>query len=374
MNTMYQRRRADLVTWMARNSISVVVLEDTEGRREKAVRYFSGHPGDALLIITITGHAVLCPWDENLAERMADVDVVIPYSEYGRHPVAAAAGIIEKIGVPANSRIEIPGHTPYPLFLQYAGTLMDHVVLCRETGGVFAEISRMRSIKDEYEITATGAACALSDTITGLLEKHIGSGKIKTEIDAALFIERTIREAGGDGTGFETLAAGSSRSYAIHPVPAYTHAKIGTDGLSIIDFGVMIDGYTSDTTLTIASGKLDPAQEKLITLVEKAYAAALALYKPGVPTREAALAADGVFKKAKKSMPHALGHGIGLEPHEGPGIRNREDNEWIFEKGMVVTLEPGLYDPVYGGCRLENDILITEDGHRVLTKSRIIRL
>ena len=146
---------------------------------------------------------------------------------------------------------------------------MDHVVLCRETGGVFAEISRMRSIKDEYEITATGAACALSDTITGLLEKHIGSGKIKTEIDAALFIERTIREAGGDGIGFETLAAGSSRSYAIHPVPAYTHAKIGTDGLSIIDFGVMIDGYTSDTTLTIATGKLDPAQEKLITLVEK---------------------------------------------------------------------------------------------------------
>ena len=120
-------------------------------------------------------------------------------------------------------------------------------------------------------------------------------GKIKTEIDAALFIERTIREAGGDGIGFETLAAGSSRSYAIHPVPAYTHAKIGTDGLSIIDFGVMIDGYTSDTTLTIATGKLDPAQEKLITLVEKAYAAALALYKPGVPTRVAALAADGVL-------------------------------------------------------------------------------
>lgn len=374
MNTMYQRRRADLVTWMARNSISVVILEDTEGRREQAVRYFSGHPGDALLILTITGHAVLCPWDENLAEQYSDVDVIVPYSEYGRHPVAAAAGIVKKIGVPPNSRIEIPAHTPYPLFLQYAGTLLEHVVLCRETGGVFEEIARMRSIKDEHEIHAIESACALSDSITSLLEKNIGSGKIRTEIDAALFIERTIRDAGADGTGFETLAAGSSRSFAIHPHPAYTHAKIGTDGLSIIDFGVMVDGYTSDTTLTIAAGTLDPAQEKLVTLVEKAYEAALALYMPGTRTLDAALAADAVFKRARKSMPHALGHGIGLEPHEGPAIRNRQDNDWVFEKGMVVTIEPGLYDPVQGGCRLENDVLITEDGHRVLTKSRIIRL
>ncbi len=374
MNTTYQRRRADLVTWMARNSISVIVLEDTEGRREKAVRYFSGHPGDALLIITITGHAVLCPWDENLAEQFADVDVIVPYSEYGRHPVTATAGIVEKIGVPENSRIEIPSHTPYPLFLQYAGTLLEHVVLCRETGGVFEEIARMRSIKDEQELNAIESACALSDSITALLEKNIGSGKIKTEIDAALFIERTIRETGADGTGFETLAAGSSRSFAIHPVPAYTHARIGTDGLSIIDFGVMVDGYTSDTTLTIVAGTLDAAQEKMVTLVEKAYNAALALYTPGTKTRDAALAADAVFKRAKKTMPHALGHGIGLEPHEGPAIRNRTDNEWVFEPGMIVTLEPGLYDPVLGGCRLENDILITADGNRVLTKSRIIRL
>lgn len=374
MNTMYQKRRADLVTWMARKSISVVLLEDTEGRREKAIRYFSGHPGDALLAITVTGHAVLCPWDINLAERMSDVDVIIPYSDFGRHPVTAAAGIIESIGVPANSRIEIPGHTPYPLFLQYVGTLLEHVVLCRETEGVFEEISRMRSIKDESEIAIIESACALTDTIINLLEKQIRSGKIKTELDAAIFIEHTARESGADGTGFETLAAGSDRSYSIHPVPAYTNAKIGTTGLSILDFGIMIGGYTSDVTLTLACGKINPTQEKLIGLVEKAYATAILKYTPGTLTREASLAADAVFKRSKKSMPHALGHGIGLEPHEGPAIRNRIENEWVFEPGMVVTLEPGLYDPLHGGCRLENDILITEEGNRVLTNSRIIRI
>lgn len=73
-------------------------------------------------------------------------------------------------------------------------------------------------------------------------------------------------------------------------------------------------------------------------------------------------------------MPHGLGHGIGLEEHEYPILRNRDDNHWILENGMIFTIEPGLYDPLLGGCRLENDILITEAGPVVLTNSRIIRL
>jgi Xaa-Pro dipeptidase len=73
-------------------------------------------------------------------------------------------------------------------------------------------------------------------------------------------------------------------------------------------------------------------------------------------------------------MPHALGHGIGLEPHEGPAMRNRDDNRWVLEPGMVIAVEPGLYDPLLGGCRLENDVLITPEGAEVLTHSRILRL
>jgi Xaa-Pro dipeptidase len=73
-------------------------------------------------------------------------------------------------------------------------------------------------------------------------------------------------------------------------------------------------------------------------------------------------------------MPHGLGHGIGLQEHEYPVIRNRSDNEWVLKPGMIFTIEPGLYDTLLGGCRLENDILITKKGQEILTTARIIRL
>jgi Xaa-Pro dipeptidase len=370
---IYIKRRAELYTWMARNSVAVIILEDTEGRRDPAVRYFSGHPSDALLILTITGHSVLCPWDENLANERASVDVIVPYTEYGRHPVTAVAGIIEKISVPDRSRIEIPAETPYPMFLQYVEALIEYDVLCR-ADGVGKEIAHMRSIKDEHEIATIEKACKITDNIINLVEKQMKSGKIKTEMDVALLIEREARAAGAEGTGFETLAAGPDRSFGIHAFPPYTSGPFPAPGLSILDFGIKLDGYTSDVTVTVASGELTAGQEKQLALVEKAYKASLNLYMPGKPTRESSLKADEIFRKAKRSMPHTLGHGIGLEAHEGPSIRNRDDNTWVYEPGMVVTLEPGLYHPKHGGCRLENDILITETGNRVLTNSRIIRL
>ena len=369
----YQKRRAALYTWMARNSIAAVVFEDTEGRRDSSIRYFSGYPADALLIMTVTGHAILCPWDENLALRTAQVDVIVPYTEFGRHPVLAVQGIVERISIPAHSRIEIPGNTPYPLFLQYVAALLDYDVLCRN-GGVTDEVNQMRAIKDAEELATIEKACSITDSIIDLIEKQARAGKIKKETDAAFLIEKEARAARAEGTGFETLAAGPSRSFSIHSFPPYSAEPFPGEGLSILDFGIKYDGYTSDVTLTIAQGQLRPAQEKLLTLVEKAYNAALVYYKPGTPTREAAFVVDEIFRKAKKSMPHALGHGIGLEAHEGPAIRSREDNNWVYEAGMVVTLEPGLYNPKHGGCRLENDILITETGNRVLTSSRIIRI
>lgn len=236
------------------------------------------------------------------------------------------------------------------------------------------EITRMRSVKDADEIATIEQACAITDKIIDLIEKQLKTGKIKTETDVALLIEKESRAAGAEGTGFETLAAGPERSFGIHAFPPYTSGAFPAPGMSILDFGVKYRGYTSDVTLTVTAGELSPAQEKQIALVEKAYKAALELYKPGKPTRESSLKADEIFHKAKRSMPHALGHGIGLEAHEGPAIRNREDNTWVYEPGMVVTLEPGLYHPDHGGCRLENSILITEDGNRVLTHARIIRL
>ena len=81
-----------------------------------------------------------------------------------------------------------------------------------------------------------------------------------------------------------------------------------------------------------------------------------------------------MFAKAKRVMPHTLGHGIGLEIHEFPRVSSKQDEKAVFKPGMIVTLEPGLYDPKLGGVRLENDVLITKDGNEVITHSKIIRI
>ncbi|MDR2371121.1 MAG: aminopeptidase P family protein [Treponema sp.] len=223
------------------------------------------------------------------------------------------------------------------------------------------------------EIGIYRKAADITNSIIDLLEKNVRSGKIKTEADAARLIETESRKHGCEGTGFETLAAGPGRSFGIHAFPSCTGGDFGGQGLSILDFGVRCAGYTTDVTLTVANSPA-AAQEKLLTLTEKAYRLGLSMVENGRPAREIASAVDGLFRKSKKTMPHGLGHGIGLKEHENPPLRNREDNGWILEPGMIFTLEPGLYDPVWGGCRLENDILITENGPEVLTKARIIRL
>ena len=169
------------------------------------------------------------------------------------------------------------------------------------------------------------------------------------------------------------MAAGPDRSFAIHAFPGWTCAPFGGQGLSILDFGVKLGGYCTDVTLTFARD-LNPKQEKLVNLVEKAAKLAVPMAHNGTSAKDIAAAVDAFFTKSKKQMPHGLGHGIGLQEHEYPIIRNRSDNEWVLAPGMIFTIEPGLYDPLLGGCRLENDILVTESAPEVLTKSSIIRL
>jgi len=371
--TSFQKRRDKLYDWMAREGIALVMLEDCEECRNPAIRWLSGQPGDALLFLSVDRCSLLVPWDINIAMLHAEADTLLPYSEFERRPVKALKGAAERLKIPKGSRIEIPGTTPYPRFLNYIEEVSDFDIICRE-GGIWTELEKSRAVKDEAEIMIYRKVSALTDEIINLLEKNIRSEKLKTETDVAHFIDLEGRKRDCEGTGFETIAAGPSRSFGIHAFPAYTGAAFGESGLSILDFGLKYAGYTSDVTLTFVREPLSKTQEKLLTLTEKAYKLALSMIKSGVPARDIGMAVDSYFGRYKKFMPHALGHGIGLEAHEAPTLRSRSDNNWILEPGMIITIEPGLYDPVHGGCRLENDILITESGAEVLTDSRIIRL
>jgi len=349
------------------------MISDSEEHRNPLIRWLSGQPGDALLFLSAAKSSLLVPWDINMATLYAKVDALSPYAEFGRQPIKALKGVIERLKIPKGAKIEIPGTTPYPKFSSFIKEITDFDIICRD-GGVWTELEKSRAVKDEDELKIYRKLSDITNGIINLLEDQIRAGKLKTEAEAALFIEFEGRGQSCEGTGFETLAAGPARSFGIHAFPAYTGGAFGGTGLSILDFGLKYAGYTSDVTLTFARGPLSEAKEKMLSLTEKAYNLALEMVKPGISARDIAVAVDNFFAESGKKMPHSLGHGIGLQAHEAPLLSSRMDNEWILEKNMIITIEPGLYDPVHGGCRLENDILVTETGAEVLTNSRIIRL
>ena len=370
---VFSARLEKIYDWMANEGVALVMLEDTESRRDQNIRWLTGHPGDALLFLSSERKAILAAWDINLARLYTVSPVMIAsYNDFNRKPSVAISAVTQKLGILPGSRIEVPPVTPYPAFLDYVGELTDFDILCRENGAA-AEMRRLRAVKDEEEIAITRKAASITNEMIDLLEKDVRSGKIKTEADAALFIEVQARKQGCEGTSFGTLAAGNDRSFAIHAFPSWTNSPFGGKGLSILDFGVKLNGYCTDVTLTFARD-LDPKQEKLVNLVEKAAKQALSMAHNGTRARDISAAVDTLFSKARKKMPHGLGHGIGLQEHEYPILRNSSDNEWVLETGMIFTIEPGLYDPLLGGCRLENDVLITETDHEVLTTARIVRV
>ena len=368
----YQARLEKMWDWMAQEGIALAMFEDTESRRDATVRWLTGHPGDALLFLSIDRKSILIPWDIYLAKIYARADFIAPYNDFDRMPIKAIRGTVEKLKIPSGSKIEIPSVTAYPAFLNFVGELTDFDIICREKSA--ADYARdLRTTKDAEEIAVIEKAASVTNMVIDLLEKKVRSGRIKTEADAAIFIETESRKRGCDGTAFATLAAGQDRSFNIHAFPEWTNAPFGGQGLSILDFGLRLGGYNTDVTLTFVR---DPShqQQKMVNLVEKAAAVAEEAINQRNDTLFIASLVDECFSKSKKRLTHALGHGIGLDVHEYPVIKSSYGVTWDLEPGMFFSIEPGLYDPIHGGCRLENDYLITETGYQILTGARIIRL
>jgi Xaa-Pro dipeptidase len=368
----YQARLEKIWDWMAQEGIALVMFEDTEGRRDANIRWLTGQPGDALLFLSIDRKSLLVPWDIILSKAYAKADTIVPYNEFDRAPKKAIKGVIERLNIPSGSKIEIPPVTPYPSFLDFVAELQDFDVICRNRSTMDHAMD-LRTVKDAEEIAIIRKAAILTNKIIDLLEKKVRSGRIKTEADAVMLIELESRKLGCDGAAFEVLAAGQDRSFGIHAFPAWTDAPFGGKGLSILDFGVRYCGYNTDVTLTFVR-EPNPQQLKMVNLVEKAYKIAVDSIAARNDTMSAAIRVDEFFTKSRKRLVHGLGHGIGLDVHECPFLRSRNEITWDLQPGMIFTIEPGLYDPVHGGCRLENDFLITEDGFEILTESRIIWL
>jgi len=269
----------------------------------------------------------------------------------GRH--AALAEFLKGRGVSAL------GFDPKAVSVYDHEALREHFGLT-PAGGL---VERLRLVKEPGEIELLRAACGLNHRIMRALPDVLVPGL--TEAEAAWQIERLFREAGAESLSFPSIVGVDRNAALPHAIPGDT--KISRDCLVLVDAGCRLNGYCSDQTRTFWVGR-EPSErfQETKRLVIAAQKAALEAIKPGVRMAEAYAAARRVFEDAgvANQFTHSLGHGIGLETHEGPSLSPRTEGE--FRPGMVLTVEPGLYDPAWGGVRWEYMVVVTEEGCKAL--------
>ncbi|MCK5007350.1 MAG: aminopeptidase P family protein, partial [Spirochaetales bacterium] len=342
--------------------------------RNQSLRYLSGQPADALLFLFAKGESLLVPWDLPMARTLATADQLIPYETYSRSIFDCIKTIFQEGHI---GRAELSGILSYPLVKALKEALPGVEMECRDRG-IEETIHVMRMVKDSEEIELLRQACRITDALIEAVPVLLDDAKDVSEVQLALFLEAEARKRGAEGMGFDTLAASAKRSFAIHCFPNFTSDRFGTEGFSILDFGVRFAGYTSDVTITVARGPLNSKQEAMAVAVQQAYDLAQTLCEPGADPVLVGNQIQEFFENRGFHMPHSLGHGIGLDAHEAPLFRLLKRNDGQEKPrlmdGMVFAVEPGLYDPEAGGVRLENDFLCTAQGTEVLTAARILYL
>lgn len=226
-------------------------------------------------------------------------------------------------------------------------------------------IEELREIKDEEEIAIIEKACSIADLAYDHILKMIQPGM--TEIEVANQLDFYMRSLRASGVSFETIVASGLRSAMLHGVASKKIIEQGD--LITIDFGCYYEGYVSDMTRTFAIGDPGEQLKEIYQIVLEAQLAVLEVAKPGVTGKQLdAVARDYITKHGYgEAFGHSTGHGIGLEIHEGPNVSVRAEKQFV--PGNIITDEPGIYLPGIGGVRIEDDLLITSDGNRVLTHS-----
>lgn len=226
-------------------------------------------------------------------------------------------------------------------------------------------VEEIRRIKSEDEIALLAKAEAISDEAFAHVIKLIKPGM--TELEIAMELEFQMRRAGAEGVSFDTIVASGKRSSMPHGIA--TDKKIENGDFITMDYGCIYQGYCSDITRTIALGQVDEKQETVYNLVRKAQEDALAVIKAGVTGKEVHMVAQNVFEDAGYGpfFGHGLGHSVGLEIHEEPRFSPKAEEE--MQENMVITVEPGLYLPNWGGVRIEDLVVIKKDGCINLTHS-----
>ena len=225
-------------------------------------------------------------------------------------------------------------------------------------------VEGMRVIKTEDEIRILKKSVLLNERVFLLVYNTIDPGM--TEIEIALALELTMRELGAEGPSFDTIVAFGTNAAKPHAVPTERVLKSGD--IVLVDMGLVLQGYCSDMTRTFVAGKPDTTYLERLRVVRKAQLAGINAIRAGAVCREVDRAAREVIVNAGYGdfFGHGLGHGVGLAVHEEPRLGPRSRKK--LRAGMIVTIEPGIYLPEWGGIRLENMAVVREDGCEVLNE------
>jgi len=227
------------------------------------------------------------------------------------------------------------------------------------------KLNDVRMVKDEGEVAIIQKAVDIADKVFEYILPFLKPGVKETDI--ACEMEYKMKKLGAQGTSFETIVASGPRSALPHGVAGMRELKAG-DAV-VMDFGAICEGYCSDITRTVFIGKPSEDLLNIYNIVLKAQLEAIDKAAAGITGRELDNAARSIIYSAgyDKCFGHGLGHGVGVEIHEKPTVSPKSDD--ILKSGMVFTIEPGIYIEGLGGVRIEDTVLLTDDGLKILTKS-----
>jgi len=332
------------------------------------VTYLSGFTGEASWLLISMERAIMVSdgrFEIQLSQECPDLEVVI------RGPAESTSSRVGRTLVDLGARNV--GFEPAVVTVAEFENVQEVApsVNWRKVRGV---VERLREVKDDHEIAAIRGAIQIAERSFTVVTAMLNGNQTEKELSAV--IESCIRQMGGSSTSFPTIAAVGDHAALPHAPP--TDRRVQESPFLLLDWGATYCLYKSDLTRVVRTAarcglalssiaEIESRLEKLYTVVLHGQELAIRTIRAGVPAAEVDAVVRRYFEDQgySREFNHSLGHGIGLQIHEGPFLRlNSRD---VLQAGHVVTVEPGLYIPGFGGVRIEDDVLVHPDGCEVLT-------
>ncbi|MDD2898127.1 MAG: Xaa-Pro peptidase family protein [Desulfuromonadaceae bacterium] len=347
---MLKNRRSRLKPFFEEYALKAVLVTDL-----KNIRYLCGFSGsEGALLISPETSWFLCDsrYTAQAAEEVHGAEV----RECGAVRIDTIAALADEFGL---DRIGFEAsHTTVSSFRRLSEKL-DRIELV-EIGPILDEI---RICKDASEIELLRSVATLSShALTAVL--HLIKPGVQ-EVEIALALEFEMRRRGADGKAFDFIVASGERGAMPHG--RASNKIIASGDLVTIDFGALQNGYHSDETVTVACGQPNLREQEIHSIVKDAHDRAIEAVRAGISCKDLdEVARSFICEKGYGDFfGHGLGHGVGLEIHEPPTLSPR--SAAVLETGMVITIEPGIYIPGFGGVRIEDTVVVTDNGCDVLT-------